>query len=98
MRTLDREGAQIDAAIQAGRRVAHAEIRALLGIVAHDETVENGEQGRKVLRAGVEGALARARGDGDGGGVEEGIVERWGVVAAESVRAFAKISKVAGAE
>ncbi len=93
--TLDREGSQIDAAIKAGRRVAQAEIRALLGI-AHDETVENGEQGSKVLRAGVEGAQAKARVEGEG--VEEGKMERWGVVAAESVKAFGKISKVAGAE
>ncbi len=95
MRTLDREGSQIDAAIQAGRRVAQAEIRALLGM-AHEETVENGELGSKVLRAGKEGAEAKVRGEGNG--VEGRTVERWGVVAAESVKAFGKISKVAGAE
>lgn len=97
--TLDREAAQIDAAIRAGSRVAQAEIRALLG-VAHDEAIENADQGAKVLQVGVEGAQARAGVDGDGGdgGAEERKMERWGVVAAESVKAFAKMGKFAGAE
>ncbi|ERF70284.1 hypothetical protein EPUS_06325 [Endocarpon pusillum Z07020] len=93
--TLDREERQIDAAIKAGRRVAQGEIRALLGI-AHDETTENSEQGCRVLKAGVEGAQAKAR--VAGGVVDDRKMERWGVVAAESVRAFGKMSKVAGAE
>ena len=83
--TLDREEKQIDAAIKAGRRVAQGEIRALLGI-AHDETIENSEQGSKVLKVGSEGAQARAR--VDGGVVDDRKMERWGVVAAEAVKAF----------
>lgn len=94
--TLDKEEKQIDAAIKAGRRVAQGEIRALLGIAHDDETTENSEQGSKVLRAGVEGAQAKAR--ADGGGVDDRKMERWGVVAAESVKALGKMSKVAGAE
>lgn len=92
--TLAREEVAIDGAIRAGRQVAQAEIAALLGL-AHDEPVENGQRGSAVLRLGAQEAQARtAREKGES--VNAGKTERWAVVAAETVKAFGKISKVAG--
>jgi hypothetical protein len=94
--TLAREGSEIDAAIKAGRRVARAEIRALLGFVDNELVQENSQQGGRVLRAGAMETQEKARVKGEMV-VEGERMERWGVVAAETVRAFGKLSKVAGA-
>lgn len=93
--TLAREGTDVDAAIKAGRRVARAEIRALLGF-AENELIENSQQGSNVLKAGALWTQVKARAKGEM--VEGGKMEKWGVVAAETVKVFGKMSKVAGAD
>jgi len=95
--TLAKEEAAIGQAVKAGRRVAQAEIRALLGLTSI-EAVESGEQGSKVLRAGAQGAQAKAeeRAKESAEVVDDRKLERWSVVAAETAKAFGKMTKVAG--
>lgn len=91
LKTLAKEEDAIDEAIKAGRRVAQAEIRALLGF-ADTEAIENSEQGGKVLKIGAQDIQLKAREKGEN--VDEKKAERWAVVAAETVKAFGKMSKV----
>jgi len=95
--TLAREGSDIDAAIKAGRRVARAEIRSLLGL-ADSELVENSQQGSRVLKAGALETQEKARAKGEMVIADGERMERWGVVAAETVKVFGKLSRVAGAD
>jgi hypothetical protein len=96
--TLAREGREIDAAIKAGRRVARAEIRVLLGLADTGEPDGNRQQGSRVLKAGAVETQENARARGEMVMADGERMERWGVVAAETVRAFGKLSKVAGAD
>ena len=93
--TLAREQDAIDEAIKAGRRVAQAEIRVLLGFT-DNALIENSHQGSNVLKAGAQEAQAKARARGEI--VDGSKTEKWGVVAAETVKTFARMSKVAGAD
>lgn len=91
--TLGREEIDIGNAIKAGRRVARAEIDALLGFVGDGSAEDGGgQQGSSVLRLGAQEAQAKARAKGEGMDAKE--VESWGVVAEETVKAFGKMSRV----
>jgi hypothetical protein len=103
--TLAREEDILSDAIRAGKREARAEIAALLGYKVDQSVAVAGADGRRrgsdVLRVGAQEVEAKARLRGeitgiqvvDGGGGKN-REEKWGVVAAEAVRAFAKMSKV----
>jgi hypothetical protein len=91
--TLSKEEDDIREAIKAGRRVAKAEINALLGVV-DDDNVEDWQQGSNVLKAGAPEAVKKA--EAEGNLLDGGKMERWGVVATETMKVFGKMSRVAG--
>jgi hypothetical protein len=93
LNTLSKEEKDISEAIDAGRRVAKAEINALLGVV-DNEDVEKWQQGSNVLKAGAPEALKKA--EAEGNLLNGGKMERWGVVATETIKVFGKMSSVAG--
>lgn len=93
--TLAKEEVAIEKAIKAGRRVAQAEINALLGL-ADEESMEDSKQGSDVLKLGAQEAQAKARTRGET--AESRKTESWAVVAAESVKAFGKMTKVVGGD
>jgi hypothetical protein len=93
--TLAKEEDDIEAAINAGRRVARADVLALLG-VADNEPIEHIQRGSTVLKIGAQDLQDKARARGEV--VDEAKMEDWGAVAAQSVKAVGKFSKVAGEE
>lgn len=92
LNTLAKEEAAIEEAIRAGRCVAQAEIAGLLGSV-HDAPIQNSDSGSAVLKLGQQEMQARARERGEF--VAGRKTEKWAVVAAETVKAFGRISRVA---
>jgi hypothetical protein len=95
--TLEREEKELSEAVEAGRRVAHTDVSALLGSRFDDSEsgeIENPLVGRNVLGAGAQEAQAKARTRGEF--TDRAMqTEKWGAVAKETVKAFGKMSRVA---
>jgi hypothetical protein len=64
--------------------------------VVDTEDVENWQQGSNVLKAGAPEALKKA--EAEGNLLDGRKMERWDVVATETIKVFGKMSRVAGEE